>query len=155
MSDGVDHIQDSGIGKANRGPAIFSVVLAPVIGFNPLGVIKNKLGILEGNAVFFQVSCRFVGVPFKFHCDFIVVSFCSYVKSFLAFGLLNQTGRWPAADGSQSQGDTHLNRVLNYCLWHVLDCCLWRVLDCCLWRVVFMLRLALKKCQPTVNGIAK
>ena len=58
MSNGVNHLQDSGIGKANRGPTILPVVLTSVIGFDPPLVVKNKLGILEGNAVFSQVSCR-------------------------------------------------------------------------------------------------
>lgn len=81
MSNGVDHIQDGGISKANRGSTIFSVVLASVVGFNPPRVVKNKLGIFEGDAVLFQISCCFVDVPLKLHDGFIVISYCSYAKS--------------------------------------------------------------------------
>lgn len=38
-----------------------------LVGFNPPGVLKNKLGILERNTVLFQISCRVIGVSFKFH----------------------------------------------------------------------------------------
>jgi len=68
------------VGKPDRGPSIFPVVLASVAGFDPPGVVKNERGVLEGNAMLAQVSCRFAGIPFKFHCVVIVISFCSYVK---------------------------------------------------------------------------
>jgi hypothetical protein len=67
VSNRVDHIQHSRISKPNRGPSILPAVLASVVDFNPPGVVKNKLGILERNALLIQASCHFIGVPFKLY----------------------------------------------------------------------------------------
>ena len=78
---GVDHIQDSRVGKPNRCPTIFPVVLASVVGFNPPGVVKQARHPQKETPCFsgfVPLYRRPIQVPLCSYCSV----FCSYIKSY-------------------------------------------------------------------------
>jgi hypothetical protein len=77
--DGIDDVENGLINLSDSGPAIFAVVLAPVVDLEPPSIEKDSCGILERNAVLMQIVRRFGRIPFEIHRH-IVESFCSYIK---------------------------------------------------------------------------
>ena len=79
MPNGVDHVKNGLVDVTDGGPAIFAVVLAPVVDLDAPNIEKDSCGILKRDAVPMQIIRGFGRVLVEIHGD-IVESFCSYIK---------------------------------------------------------------------------